>query len=100
MVSVMSRHKHKHYQQPQAETPRQLVPSGTPETPRADNVPAEPRAYTSDVRNLAPPCTACQAFLAKHDPPRKQATRVYCRRGNVQYVICDNCGATWKAVVT
>lgn len=97
-MKTMSRHKHKHYHQP-AVVPRQVAPP-TPEQPRADNVPAEPRAYTSEIRNLAPPCMACQAFLAKSNPPRKQATRVYCRRGSIQYVICDNCGATWKAVVT
>lgn len=94
----MSKHKYRSFPQPPV-VPRQVAPAA-PEQPRADNVPAEPRAYTSEVRNLAPPCTSCKALLEKSDPPRQQSTRVYCTRGRIQYVICNNCGATWKAIVT
>lgn len=63
--------------------------------------PSEPRTYDNSRRQasaIAGPCQCCKAHLANLKPPREQKTRVYARRGPVAYCVCDNCGATWKAV--
>ena len=57
------------------------------------------RAYDNTVRaisSIAGECVMCRQFLKAAKPPREQKTRVYAKRGNVRYCVCDNCGNTWK----
>lgn len=59
------------------------------------------RNYDNSQRqedNIAGACNMCPNLIARAKPARQQRTRVYAKRGEVRYCICDNCGNTWKRI--